>query len=82
MYEGLYGACELAKVLNKSAIEVSKPNKFLNLFYTSWGWLVQNVFDFLLAHLDTLGTYLKPNKFDFWDIENTLVNIDIEAIFR
>jgi len=81
VFEGLYRECECAKALDKSAMKVSKPNKFLNLFYTSWGRVVKNVFDFLLAHLDTLGTYLKANKFDFWDMENALVNIDTETIF-
>jgi len=81
MCEGLYGEYEFAKALDKSAIKVSKCYKLWNLFHTSWGWSVQNVFDFLLAHFDTLGTYLKPSKFDFWDMENTLVNIGMEPIF-
>jgi len=81
MYEGLYRECELVEVLDKSTIKVSKPNEFLKLFHTSGSWPVKNVFDFLLAHLDTLGTYLKPNKFNFSDMENALVNIDTETIF-
>jgi len=79
--EGLYRQCKFAKVLDESAIKVSKLNKFLNLFHSSWGWPVQNIFDFLMAHSYTLGTYLKPNKFDVWDMENALVNIDPKAIF-
>jgi len=77
----LYGECEFAVALDKSAIKVSKPNEFLNLFHTSGSWPVKNVFDFLLAQLDTLSTYLKPNQFDFGDMENALVNIDTETIF-
>jgi len=79
--EGLYGEYEFAEALDKSAIKVSKPNELLNLFHTSGSWPGKNVFDFLLAHLDTLCTYLKPNKFDFGDMENALVNIDTETIF-
>jgi len=79
--EGLYEECKFAKALDKSAIKVSKLNEFLNLFHTSGSRPVENVFDFLLAHLDTLGTDLKPNKFDFRDMENELVNIDTETIF-
>jgi len=79
--EGLYGECKFAKALDKSVIKVSKPNEFLNLFHTSGSWPVENVFDLNLADLDTLGTYLKPNKFDFGNMENALVNIDTETIF-
>jgi len=81
MCKSLYRECKFAKALDKLPIKVSKPNEFLNLFHTSWGWPVKNVLDLFLAHLDTLGTYLKPNKFDFWDMENALVNIDTEIIF-
>jgi len=81
MCEGLYVECEFVKALNKSAVKVSKPYEFLNLFHTSGSWSVKNIFDFLLAHLDTLSTYLKPNKFDFRDMENALVNINTETIF-
>ena len=62
-------------------IKVSKPDEFLNLFHISKYWPVKNIFDFLPAHLDTLGTYLKPNKFNFGHMENTVVNIDTETIF-
>jgi len=79
--KSLYKECEFAEALDKSVIKVSQPNEFLNLFHTSGSWLVKNVFDFLLADLDTLGTYLKLNKFDFGDMENALVNINTETIF-
>jgi len=79
--ESLYREYEFAEALDKSAIKVSKPNESLNLFHTSESWPVKNVFDFLVAHLDILSTYLKPNKFHFRDMENALVNIDAKTIF-